>query len=175
MLRSNPWWVAVLILMTALPALVHAQTPRLTRAKAIRIAIRFSKAIGQPVTGPPGTVTYPTPPRYANDQQAYWQPCWSIVFPDQAEFEVIDATGAIAWYEDYTLTNKLANNPPTVKPLTAVAAVKKATSALKAAGVLPELASTPSVTFVQSTPDSKEWDRWDVIWRRKDPTSGILY
>src|SRR5262249_26756043 len=130
MLRSTPWCIAVLVLMTALPALVHAQAPRLTQAQAIRIATRFSQAIGQRVTGTPDTVTDPAPLRYTGEQQPCWQPRWSIVFNGQAEFEVIDATGGIAWYSNDALLNQVANTPPKRKPLTAAAAVKIATAAL---------------------------------------------
>jgi hypothetical protein len=175
MFRSNRLCIVVLVLMTALPALVHARTPGLTQAQAIQIAIRFSKAIRQPVTGTPDTVTYPAPPQFSGEQQPYWQPRWSIVFVGQAEFEVIDATGVISWYLNTAPMAQLVNNPPTRQPFTAAAAVRKATAALRAAGTIPELATSPSSSFARISPGSTEGDEWEVIWQRKDPTSKILY
>jgi hypothetical protein len=175
MARSNRSCIAVLVLMTALPALVRAQTPRLTKTQAIQIATKFSQAIRQPVTGTPDTVTYPAPPRFPGEQQPYWQTRWSIVFDGRAEFEVIDATGVIAWYANDATMAQLVKNPPTGQPLTAAAAVRIATAALHAAGAIPELATIPSSSFAQTTPGSKAGDEWDVIWQRKASTSGIIY
>jgi hypothetical protein len=173
MFRLNWPCIAVLVLMTALPTIIHAQT--LTQAQAIQIAIQFSQAIGQRVTGTPDTVTYPAPSRNPGEQDPYWQPRWSIVFNGQAEFEVIDATGAIAWYDNTALTTQLVNNPPNGQPLTAATAVQIATAALKAAGAIPEMANTPSSSFTQITPGATAGDYWDVVWQRQDKISGILY
>lgn len=175
MFRSNRLCIAALILMTTLPALAYAQAPRLTQAKAIQIATRFSKAIGQSMTGAPNTVTYPAPQFYSGEQQPYWQPRWRIVFEGQAEFEVIDATGAIAYYSNDALQAQLVKNPPTRQPLAASVAVRIATAALHVAGAVPELATNPSSTLARITPGSTDGDEWQVVWQRRDPTSGIVY
>lgn len=150
--------------------IAEAQTPppQLSQAQATQIAQSFCQAIGASVTGS-GTAIFPAPPRYANEQETYYLPRWRVLFADQAEVEIVDATSVISRYHNFVLSRQLlTDNQPAGTPLSQSDAIQKATTVLQAAGSINDLVSSPTANQYQTdSPATTAGNIWSVVWRRQ--------
>jgi hypothetical protein len=146
-------------------------TPTMTQAQVLQVASTFCQAIGQPVTGT-ATATYPAPLRYAGMQATNYQSRWLVTYDspsgEQAELEIVDATGAVSRYYNFALSQQdAANTAPAGTSLPQTTALQDAAADLQAAG-LPIDAGTPTATNIQiMAPALSSGNLWQVIRPRQ--------
>ena len=138
-------------------------TPSLTAAQVVQIAQTFCQAIGQPVTAP-GAATYrgTTP---SSSAPPFWQPRWSVTFPDQADLDVVDATGVVCEYFNYALVDQESRSQvPAGSAISQASAIQIATSVLQASGQSAEIAfaEADELNLTGKASDHE----WDVYWQR---------
>ena len=122
------------------------QAAQSTSAQVIQAAENFCTAIGQPVTATP-TAIFPAPIFDTYGPEPYWLPRWHVVFPGQAELDVVDGTLLTSWYENYSM---LSMTTPAGTAEAQSAAVQTATAAIAASGQSTSELDTPTTLEMQS-------------------------
>lgn len=135
----------------------------LTQAQALQIAKAFCGKVGNPITVD-GDAAFSVPKW---DQDTHWLPRWHITFPEQAEVEIIDATGAISDYTNETYSNRRETKEPAGDAIPEADAIQAATAVKIATGQVDELAATPRVMLLQGhNPPLASDHTYLVIWQR---------
>lgn len=137
---------------------------RLSQAQAVQVAQAFCQTIGYPVTAS-GTAEFAVPEWH---QKLHWQPRWRVVFPRQADVEIVDATGVVSDYDNRALSSRAdyQSKQPAGDAIPEADAIQKATVVMQATGLVGELAS-PQVRLQQGDdPPLASTHTYFVIWPR---------
>ena len=99
----------------------------------------------------------------------YWLPRWQVKYADDAEIEVIDASGAIARYLNIAEAAQLMRNAvPAAAGVGAAAAMSTANAALVASGTpMGELAAGVVTECQDDSPSTGGGHSWEIVWRRQ--------
>ena len=137
----------------------------LTPAQAIQTAQAYCSSNGNTITVP-GNAQYAVP----DADNAYWQPCWTVSFGDQATVEVVDATGVVA---SYLNGSSSVHGQPTGVLVSQATALQTAAAALQATSST-EQVGLPTAYLSQNNDGSHAGDStWHIVYNRQ--FQGIPY
>jgi len=130
----------------------------------IQIARAFCQAIGQPVTTS-GTAVFPRPMIGPDGEESYSAPRWSVVFPGQAEVDVVDGSGMVSWYKNDKIDTL---DEPAGTAESSSLALLKFDTVIAASGADPLSIGQPSATETQGDfPPSEMEHYWNVVAQRQ--------
>ena len=109
----------------------------LTQQQAADVGRHFCERVGAPVRGE-ATIAGPIDP--GSGSPNYWQPCWEVTFPGQAELQISAITGVVQDYDNDALEIAL-RSMPAGPGVSAQQAVEIASKALGATGQKEQLSS----------------------------------
>jgi len=142
-----------------------------TAAAVIQAATAFCQAIGQPVTAATATTTFPRPMIGPDGEESYYLPRWSVVFPGQAEVDVVDGSTTICWYKNDTIGSLTG---PAGTAESSSSALQTFNTALTASGVdQSELGQSTANEVQGDYPPSELEHYWNITAQRQ--YQGIPY
>lgn len=146
----------------------------LAQEQAILIAKTFYQKVSTSANVN-GTAQYVVPDQSLGSSEHHWQARWRIIFPHQAEMEVIDATGIVAFYENlnYAAKNPAIGNQPAGQAIPKEEAISRAADLLKATGQTEDLAFWKADLDQTAEPPTVLGHTWFVCWTRE--FQGIPY
>ena len=161
------------IITTSQVAGVPGRT-HLTQEQAISIAKTFSQKFSASAIMN-GTAQYTVPDQSLGSSDHHWQARWNVTFPHQAEVEVIDATGVVAFYDNlnYIAKDPSVGNQPAGQAIPKEEAIIRAVGLLKATGQIGELAFWKADLDQTTDPPSVLGHTWFICWTRE--FQGIPY
>ncbi len=137
---------------------------KLTSDQVVKIASDFCQRINQPVTVA-GTAQYQAASESSDEPKHHWQDSWKVSFPNQAEVEVVDATGVISAYTNSAFFLR-KDNSPAGTALSQADAMQHANAALQAAGQIGEATFLQASLEQDHNPPLAASHQWQFLWRR---------
>lgn len=174
--RNNLVALVLLWLFLVSPAVADAPATKgayLTESQAVRMASDFCQSVGLIVTVP-GTAKYPVP-EGMHVASPFWQSCWLVVFPGQAEIEVADEAGRITYFSNEAFAHEafVKRQTQAGKLLPQSEAIRLAGAALQAAGPMEELSFSQASLDQLNSSGKFGSSTWFVLWKRA--VAGVAY
>ena len=139
-----------------------ALQPKLSSAQAIGIANVVCRRVGI-IPAQPGVAEFPV--TKDSIEETYWQSRWHVSFPGQAVVEVVDQTGLISRFENTAYLSK-HDYSPAGQAIPQEEAVRLATQAVNATGLLSGIKFWRASLLQLSRPPLATTNEWEVLWQR---------
>ena len=140
----------------------------LTQAQAVADARAFCRAIGSPATGP-ARAAFSRTGRFATDAPTYWQPCWRVLFGDEAEVSVADSGVVCDYFKPDPSSPDVGDQgrQPPGPAISRAAALAKAAAVLAAARVTEPLGPPQARESNMLDPPQRDGHEWSITQQRQ--------